>query len=100
MNTIVSDTTALIVLATQDRLDLLGACFERIPIPEALPHRKTEIIVWPLDADLEAPTPTLSPGRRRSPPTALAGKVREIGDVMSTITASDWGIDDGRLIAG
>ncbi|MBK8638069.1 MAG: hypothetical protein IPN92_07165 [Chromatiaceae bacterium] len=64
-----------------------------IPIPEALRHRKTEIIVWPLDSDLEAATPALRMGRRRSPPAALAGKVREIGDVMSTVLASDWGIE-------
>ena len=64
-----------------------------IPIPQAMRHRKTEIIVRPLDADLEALTPALSTGRRRSPPAALAGKVREIGDMMSTVPASDWGID-------
>lgn len=64
-----------------------------IPIPQSMRHRKTEIIVWPLDSDLEAPTPALSTGRRRSPPAALAGKVREIGDVMSTVPASDWGLD-------
>ena len=43
--------------------------------------------------------PALSTGRRRSPPAALAGKVREIGDVMSTVPASDWGIEDGRVPA-
>lgn len=64
-----------------------------IPIPEALRHRKTEIIVWPLDSDLEAPMPASDTVRRRSPPPALAGKVREIGDVMSSVPASDWGID-------
>ena len=36
METIVSDTTALIVLAKQGRLDLLGICFERVLLPEAV----------------------------------------------------------------
>ena len=36
MDAIVSDTTALIVLAAQQRLDLLGACFERVLIPSAV----------------------------------------------------------------
>jgi uncharacterized protein len=36
MAAIVSDTTALIVLAAQQRLDLLGACFERVLIPSAV----------------------------------------------------------------
>lgn len=36
MNAIVSDTTALIVLAAQDRLNLLGACFEHVLLPQAV----------------------------------------------------------------
>lgn len=36
MDAIVSDTTALIVLAGQQRLDLLGACFERVMLPRAV----------------------------------------------------------------
>ena len=36
MEAIVSDTTALIVLAKQHRLDLLGACFEQVLLPEAV----------------------------------------------------------------
>ncbi len=36
METIVSDTTVLIVLAKQERLGLLGACFERVLIPQAV----------------------------------------------------------------
>ncbi len=36
MRSIVSDTTALIVLAKQDRLDLLEACFEQVLLPEAV----------------------------------------------------------------
>jgi uncharacterized protein len=36
MRAIVSDTTALIVLAAQDRLDLLGACFAQVLLPQAV----------------------------------------------------------------
>lgn len=41
-----------------------------IPIPEALRHRKTEIILWPLD-DQDAPVlPTLRPDSRQRRPGA------------------------------
>ena len=36
METIVSDTTALIVLVKRQRLDLLGSCFEHVLLPEAV----------------------------------------------------------------
>lgn len=36
MSAVVSDTTALIALAGQGRLDLLGACFEPVLIPDAV----------------------------------------------------------------
>lgn len=36
MSAIVSDTTSLIALAGQQRLDLLGECFEQVLIPEAV----------------------------------------------------------------
>lgn len=36
MEAIVSDTTALIVLAKRQRLDLLGYCFDQVLLPEAV----------------------------------------------------------------
>jgi uncharacterized protein len=36
MTSVVSDTTALIVLAAQQRLDLFAGCFERVLLPEAV----------------------------------------------------------------
>jgi predicted nucleic acid-binding protein len=36
MTTVVSDTTTLIVLAAQQRLDLLAGCFDRVLLPEAV----------------------------------------------------------------
>lgn len=34
-----------------------------------------------------------APARRRAPPQ-LAGKVRERGDVMSSVPPADWGIEE------
>jgi uncharacterized protein len=36
MSAVVSDTTSLIALAGQGRLDLLGACFDQALLPEAV----------------------------------------------------------------
>jgi predicted nucleic acid-binding protein len=36
MSAVVSDTTSLIALAGQGRLDLLGACFEQVLLPDAV----------------------------------------------------------------
>ncbi|RKT42855.1 DUF3368 domain-containing protein [Thiocapsa rosea] len=36
MTTVVSDTTALIVLEAQQRLDLFAGCFERVLLPDAV----------------------------------------------------------------
>jgi len=59
-----------------------------IPIPDELQHRKVEIIFWPLDDELQpAPKP------RRRPPAALAGKARDVGDVMSSAPHGECGID-------
>ena len=60
-----------------------------IPVPEDLRHRKIEVIFWPLESES---TPSITQ-RRRSPPQALAGKVRELGDVISSVPVSDWDLD-------
>ncbi|MCF7978325.1 MAG: hypothetical protein K9L82_09950 [Chromatiaceae bacterium] len=72
-----------------------------IPIPEAYRHGRSEIIIWPLPADTSQTDAGQSvspePGaqrKRRVPPPALAGKVRELGDVMSSASASDWGLEE------
>lgn len=66
-----------------------------IPIPTELQHRKFEAILRVSDdqAATAAPRPAAKV-RRRSPPTAVAGKVRELGDVMTSVPAADWGIDE------
>jgi len=30
--------------------------------------------------------------KRRTPPTQFAGQVKELGDVMSTVSSTDWGL--------
>jgi hypothetical protein len=34
------------------------------------------------------------PSRRRAPPPQLAGKVRELGDVMCSVSPAEWGIEE------
>ena len=60
---------------------------EFIAIPEALRHHRIEVILWPL----EESTPEGQPAKRRSPPPHFAGRVKELGDVMSSVPAEDWG---------
>lgn len=67
---------------------------DAIPVPEQFRHGRSEIIIWPLESEATTGDQTEGKGRRRrAPPPALAGKVRELGDVMSTVPPSDWGID-------
>ena len=62
-----------------------------IPMPADLQHRKVEAIFRVLDeqAATVAPEPTAKM-RRRKPPAAFAGKVREFGDVMASVPSVDW----------
>jgi hypothetical protein len=59
-----------------------------IDLPESFINQRVEVLIITLD-ELEMPTPH----RRRVPPPQFAGKVRELGDVMSSVPASDWGIE-------
>ena len=56
------------------------------------------LLLKPQPATQTAPPPISAPATpaqptRRKPPASLAGKVRENGDVMSSLTADDWGMD-------
>jgi hypothetical protein len=55
-------------------------------LDQAPPLEHARVIVTVLPATSAQPT-------RRKPPASLAGKVRENGDVMSSLTADDWGMD-------
>lgn len=54
-----------------------------IPIPQAMRHRKTEIIVWPLDEPA-----AMYAGSGPTEEAASADKTPEPGDVMTTPSAA------------
>lgn len=57
-----------------------------IEVPASFVHRQVEILVITLDET------ELQPSRkRRVPPPQFAGRVKELGDVMSSVSADDWG---------
>ena len=53
-------------------------------LPLLPPGQSVEVIMLLLDNQL--------PPKRRKAPVQLKGKVREIGDVLSSAPAQDWGI--------
>ena len=57
-----------------------------IDLPASFTHRQVEILVMTLD-DSEPTTAK----KRRTPPVQFAGQVKELGDVMSSVSFSDWG---------
>lgn len=61
-----------------------------IPVPASLQHHRVEITIWPLDVE---PADQTAP-KRRSPPMALAGKARDLGDVINSVPLTDWGIGE------
>jgi hypothetical protein len=60
-----------------------------IDLPESFVNQRVEVLVITLDEPEASP-----PRRRRVPPPQFAGKVKELGDVMSSVPVSDWGIDE------
>ncbi|CAG7857353.1 hypothetical protein MCAMS1_02144 [biofilm metagenome] len=58
-----------------------------IQVPESFNNKQVEILVITLD-ESEAKTPL----QRRVPPPNLAGRVRDKGNVLSSVSAEDWGI--------
>ncbi len=55
-----------------------------VELPEPFMNRRVEILVITLDEPEVA-----SPLRRRVPPPQFAGKVKELGDVMSSMSPSE-----------
>ncbi|MDZ7752345.1 MAG: hypothetical protein U5S82_11890 [Gammaproteobacteria bacterium] len=90
MDSIVSDTTALIVLARQQRIAILGACFERILLPPTVyeewlrgdarvedlmaQHRFLRVVASPRGDVLEELQALLDPGEAEA--IALAKELR------------------------
>ena len=60
---------------------------EFIPIPKSMQHHRLEVVLLPLDEI----SPT-QPVRKRTPPPHFAGRVKELGDVMNTLSPEDWGL--------
>ena len=60
----------------------------QIDLPDSMLNRKIEVLVIALeDAKNKKKI------RKRHPPIELAGKVKEIGNVMESAPLSDWGIE-------
>lgn len=62
---------------------------EAIVIPKHLQHHRIVVTVSLLDEDQSA-----TPIRKRRPPTQFAGRVKELGDVVNTLSVEDWGMAD------
>jgi len=60
-----------------------------IELPESFVNQRVEVLIVTLD-EAEA----AAPRKRRKPPPQFAGKVKELGDVMTSVPASDWGIGE------
>lgn len=57
-----------------------------IDLPASFAHRRVEILVMTIDEAEPKPAK-----KRRTPPSQFAGQIKELGDVMSTVPATDWG---------
>ena len=53
---------------------------DSIPVPEALRHQKTEIILWPLEDKGSAVEPSANAGRRERKPGSARGKLTMIAE--------------------
>lgn len=60
---------------------------EFIPIPKSMQHHRVEVVLSTLDE-----TTSSQPVRKRVPPSHFAGRVKELGDVMATLSAEEWGL--------
>jgi hypothetical protein len=60
-----------------------------IDLPVSFVNHRVEVLVLTLDD----PQPG-STVRKRKPPPQFAGRVRELGDVMSSVPPTDWGISE------
>jgi len=62
---------------------------ETIVIPKHLQHHRIVVTVSLLDDDQ-----FVTPIRKRRPPAPFAGRVKELGDVINTLSSDDWGLAD------
>jgi hypothetical protein len=60
-----------------------------IDLPGSFVNHRVEILVVTLDE-----SESVQLHKKRMPPPQFAGKVRELGDVMSSVPPADWGITE------
>jgi hypothetical protein len=72
----------------QRKIQILDTPRLVIDLPPSFVNRQIEVLVITLD---EGETAASTPKRRRAPPAMLAGRVKELGDVMSSVPPEDWG---------
>ena len=60
-----------------------------IDLPSSFVNHRVEILVVTLDESEPAQL-----RKKRTPPPQFVGKVRELGDVMSSVPPADWGITE------
>jgi hypothetical protein len=60
-----------------------------IDLPDSFVNQRVEVLVVTLDE-----SEVVSPHKRRVPPPQFVGKVKELGDVISSVPLSDWGIEE------
>jgi hypothetical protein len=60
-----------------------------IDLPDSFVNQRVEVLVVTLDE-----SEVVSPNKRRVPPPQFVGKVKELGDVISSVPLSDWGIEE------
>ena len=63
-----------------------------IDLPGSFVNHRVEILILTLDD----PQPVQS-GKKRTPPPQFAGRVKEFGDVMSSVPLADWGSLNDRF---
>jgi hypothetical protein len=57
-----------------------------IPVPAEFRHHRIEVTLWPLEQ-----SEALATRPRRLAPPNLAGKARDLGNVLDTVSDADWG---------
>jgi len=72
-------------MQVQRTIQTVGSPHLVIEVPASFLHRQVEILVITLDETESQPT-----RKRCVPPPQFAGRVKELGDVMTSVPADDW----------
>lgn len=77
------------VMQVQRLIEMVTSPRLVIDLPPSFVNHQVEILVLTLDD-----SQSVNSGKKRTPPPQFAGRVRELGDVMSSVPAADWGITE------